>query len=82
MAEEKKSKEQIIKEKKLKYHVHGNKGVYCGGEWIPIEECAEWQCPKQCVIEASNKPITKTQHANITESDDENICHQFRGFAI
>eukprot|EP00729_Bicosta_minor_P006431 gene6431-13300_t len=26
-------------------HVHGDKGVYCGGEWIPIEDCAtKWNC--------------------------------------
>eukprot|EP00039_Didymoeca_costata_P006617 m.91926 g.91926 ORF g.91926 m.91926 type:complete len:619 (+) comp13322_c0_seq2:111-1967(+) len=26
-------------------HVHGEKGVHCGGEWIPIEECAQrWNC--------------------------------------
>ena len=74
--EEKKSKEDIIKEKKAKYRVHGNKGVYCGGEWIPIEECADWTCPKQCVIDGNiNKPILKTQNVNISENDDENIVY-------
>mmetsp|Transcript_4031 Transcript_4031/g.7752 ORF Transcript_4031/g.7752 Transcript_4031/m.7752 type:complete len:614 (+) Transcript_4031:55-1896(+) len=22
------------------HHIHGDKGAWCGGEWIPIEECA------------------------------------------
>ena len=24
------------------YNVHGSKGVYCGGQWVDIEDCAEW----------------------------------------
>ena len=71
-----KSKAEIIKKKKQNYRVHGNKGVYCGGEWIPIEECADWICPKQCINEQNtNKPIQKTQFNDITEADDINILY-------
>lgn len=54
---------------KKAYHVHGNKGVYCGGEWIPIEECGDWVCPQQC----SGDIQTPTANANLSEVDDENI---------
>lgn len=29
-------------------NVHGNKGVYCGGDWINIEDCDEWQRGGAC----------------------------------
>ena len=25
-------------------HVHGSKGVYCGGDWIDIEDVGGWSC--------------------------------------
>eukprot|EP00485_Elphidium_margaritaceum_P004617 CAMPEP_0202708488 /NCGR_PEP_ID=MMETSP1385-20130828/20681_1 /ASSEMBLY_ACC=CAM_ASM_000861 /TAXON_ID=933848 /ORGANISM="Elphidium margaritaceum" /LENGTH=716 /DNA_ID=CAMNT_0049367473 /DNA_START=13 /DNA_END=2163 /DNA_ORIENTATION=- len=68
------SKEEIIKARKKNYRVHGNKGVYCGGEWIPIEECAEWQCPKQCQNN-HDAVLKKTQNAELTIDDDENIMY-------
>ncbi len=61
------SKEE--KKQKSEYHVHGNKGVYCGGDWIPIEDCADWICPKQC----TNASISSNR--NIAEVDDENIMY-------
>ena len=61
-------KKEAIKQKKKNHRVHGNKGVYCGGDWIPIEECADWICPKQCT---DSTAVTTTQKPE----DDENIIY-------
>eukprot|EP01083_Nonionella_stella_P152454 488710_1 len=45
MADNEEAKQTIPKPP---HHVHGEKGVFCGGDWVPIEECADWVCPKQC----------------------------------
>jgi len=30
------------------YKVHGNKGVYCGGDWLDIEDCDKWVGSGSC----------------------------------
>ena len=68
------SKQTITEAQKLKkksHKVHGNKGVYCGGDWIPIEECADWICPKQC-----DKSTNITNCVNNNKIfDDEHIMY-------
>ena len=31
-----------------KPRVHGSGGVYCGGEWLAIEDCGDWQAGGAC----------------------------------
>merc|ERR1712205_58588 len=34
--------------------IHGDKGVYYGGEWLDIEDCHNWQNPAGCATCPSN----------------------------
>eukprot|EP01083_Nonionella_stella_P280131 952856_1 len=51
--------------------VHGDKGIYCSGDWIPIEDCANWSCPKECnTVNKLNTNPTKPKDENNTKMYD------------
>ena len=48
---------QTITMANAQHHVHGEKGVYCGGDWIPIEECAsKWNPGRGARADCANCP--------------------------
>eukprot|EP00239_Pterosperma_sp_CCMP1384_P006755 CAMPEP_0197854088 /NCGR_PEP_ID=MMETSP1438-20131217/24012_1 /TAXON_ID=1461541 /ORGANISM="Pterosperma sp., Strain CCMP1384" /LENGTH=74 /DNA_ID=CAMNT_0043468725 /DNA_START=60 /DNA_END=281 /DNA_ORIENTATION=+ len=53
-------------------NVHGSKGAFCGGEWVPIEDCGDWK--KGCTSGEACHTTRKASDSAAKSDGSYDVC--------